>query len=81
MFPIYNLNHFLKYLQLLNPCLNIVDRMIKRICDPVGGVTPASNRIGQDVDRVIQSAFAIIRNKGCVVHGMTPRNGNRWVAP
>ena len=58
----------------------LVDRMIKRICDPVHGVTPAFNRIGQDVDRVIPSAFAIIEKKGCVVHGMTPRNGNRWVA-
>ena len=54
--------------------------MIKRICDPVTGVTPSSNRIEQDVDRVIASIFAIIRQLGCVVHGMTPRNGNRWVA-
>ena len=54
--------------------------MIKRICDPVHGVTPASNRIWQDVDCVIPSAFAIIRKLGCVVHGMTPQNGNRWVA-
>ena len=54
--------------------------MIKIICDPVDGVTPASNCIGQDVDRVIPSAFAIIRKLGCVVHGMTPRNSNRWVA-
>ena len=61
-------------------CYIIVDRMIKRICDPVHGVTPAFNRIGQDVDRVIPAAFAIVRQRGCVVHGMTPRNGNRWVA-
>ena len=46
--------------------------MIKRICDPVDGVTPASNCIGQDVDCVIPSVFLIIRTLGCVVHGMTP---------
>ena len=32
------------------------------------------------MDRVIKSAFAIIRKLRCVVHGMTPRNGSRWVA-
>ena len=58
----------------------LVDRMIKRICDPVHGVTPANNRIGQDVDRVIPAAFAIVRKLGCVVHGLAPRIGGRWVA-
>ena len=54
--------------------------MIKRICDPVDGVTPVSNRIEQDVDRIIPWAFAIVRKHGCVVHGTTPRTGSRWVA-
>ena len=54
--------------------------MIKRICDPVVGVVPSVKRICQDVDRVILALFAIIEKKGCVVHGLTPRTGRRWIA-
>ena len=32
------------------------------------------------MDRVIPLIFTIIAKKGCVVHGLTPRTGARWVA-
>ena len=44
------------------------------------GVTPPGPRILQDVDKIIESLRRIVAAKGCVVHGLMPREGHRWGA-
>ena len=54
--------------------------MIKRICDPVEGAVLSVNCIGEGMDPVIASLFAIIEKEGCVIHDLTLLTGGKWVA-
>ena len=56
---------------------NHASRAFKRIFDPVTGVSPTSERIIQDIDRVWVNMRTIYENDGAHVPGLASRTGHR----
>ena len=55
----------------------LIKEAVERIWDPEMGVTPRSNRIIQDIQRVKENLKLVVEADGAVVPGVVDRNGHR----
>ena len=51
--------------------------IICRLWDPVTGVSPRSDRIVQDIQRLKENVLLIVEADGAIVDGVADRNGHR----